>query len=256
MSLPTPAQKPATVVGIERLLDIFEAFQLSQRPLSLTDLAEAANIPKSTCHAIVATLSSRGYLYSLSRPRALYPTKRMYDVALDILKKDPFLERATPLLERLRDTSRETVILGKRQGDSVVYLQVIESLQSIRYSAKTGDIKPMHSSSIGKALLGSLKETELRHWLAEKPLPAITSSTITDPEKLADDILQSRQLGYFQTRGENVSDVWAVSAFLKVDKETFAIAIAGPKHRMEASLPECAHLLVATCSFLSHTLCR
>lgn len=48
--------------AIERVIDIFEAFQASQRPLSLTDLAEAAKIPKSTCHTIVATLTQRGYL--------------------------------------------------------------------------------------------------------------------------------------------------------------------------------------------------
>lgn len=239
------------VIAVERVIAIFEAFQLSQRPLSLTDLAEAVDIPKSTCHAIVATLTARGYLYSLTRPRSLYPTKRLYDVARDILEKDPFIERTTPVLERLRDTARETVILGKRQGDSVVYLQVVESAHSIRYSAKPGDIKPLHSSSIGKALLGSLKEPELRAWVEGRPLAAVTGATITDPEALVSDILQSRRAGYFQTRGENVGDVWAVAAFFTLNNETLAVAVAGPRHRMEASLAECAQLLVATCSFIT-----
>ncbi|CAN5815597.1 IclR family transcriptional regulator [soil metagenome] len=239
------------VTAVERVIDIFEAFQASQRPLSLTDLAEAVNIPKSTCHAIVATLTARGYLYSLTRPRSLYPTKRMYDVASDILQKDPFIERTTPVLERLRDTSRETVILGKRQGDAVVYLQVVESEHPIRYSAKPGDIKALHSSSIGKALLGSLKEAELRAWVEGRKLASVTSATLTDPEELIADILRSRRAGYFQTRGENVSDVWAVAAFFSVNNETLAVAVAGPRHRMEASMAECAQLLVATCSFVS-----
>ncbi|MDB5851670.1 MAG: IclR family transcriptional regulator [Rhodoferax sp.] len=239
------------VTAVERVIDIFEAFQASQRPLSLTDLAEAVNIPKSTCHAIVATLTARGYLYSLARPRALYPTKRLYDVARAILDKDPFVERITPMLERLRDTSRETVILGKRQGDSVVYLQVAESANAIRYSARPGDIKPLYSSSIGKALLGALKEPELRAWFEGRTLAPVTSATITEPESLIADILKSRRAGFFQTRGENVSDVWAVAAFFTVNHETLAVAVAGPRHRMEASLAECAQLLVATCSFVS-----
>jgi DNA-binding IclR family transcriptional regulator len=246
----------ATVPAIERVIDIFEAFQTSQRPLSLTDLAEAVGVPKSTCHAIVSTLTARGYLYTLSRPRALYPTRRMFDVAADICAKDPFIERATPVLERLRDATRETIILGKRQGDSVIYLQVIEGLHSIRYSAKTGDFKPLHSSSIGKALLGSLKEPELRQWLAGRPLPSITASTKTDPELLVQDILESRRAGYFVTRGENVSDVWAVATFLTINNETAAVAVAGPQHRLEGNVPEIASLLVATCSFLSRQLER
>ncbi|MDO8767223.1 MAG: IclR family transcriptional regulator C-terminal domain-containing protein [Burkholderiaceae bacterium] len=84
----------------------------------------------------------------------------------------------------------------------------------------------------------------------------VTSSTITDHEALVDDILPSRRMGYFLTRGENVSDVWAVSAFLTVNRETIAVAIAGPRHRMEGNLAECAQLLVATCSLLSRQQAR
>ncbi|HYG42295.1 MAG TPA: IclR family transcriptional regulator [Bordetella sp.] len=238
----------ASVTAIERLLDIYEAFQASQRPLSLTEVAEQARLPKSTCHAIVGTLIARGYLYSLTRPRALYPTKRMFDVARDIVDKDPFVERITPVLERLRDSTRETVILGKRQGDAVVYLQVVESAHSIRYSARPGEIKPLHSTSIGKTMLGCMKDTELQAWLHGRRFDGVTRATLTDPQALVADIQQGRRLGYFQTRGESVDDVWAVAASLVLNKETFAIAVAGPKHRMEAAVAECARLLVAACS--------
>lgn len=240
-----------TVTAIARVIDIYEAFQASQRPLSLTELARAVDMPKSTCHAIVSTLTARGYLYTLCRPRTLYPTRRMFDVMQDIYAKDPFIERATPVLERLRDATRETVILGKRQGDSVIYLQVVEGLHSIRYSAKPGEFKPLHSSSIGKALLGSLKEPELRSWLNARPLPAITATTKTEHEALLRDVLDSRKLGYFVTRGENVSDVWAVAAFVHVNNETVAVAVAGPQHRLAANVAEVARRVASSCSFLA-----
>lgn len=255
----TGATQPAggvVVTAVERVLDIFETFHRTQKPLSLTDLAELTGIPKSSCHAIVGTLTARGYLYSLTRPRALYPTRRLFDIAREIHQKDPFVERVMPLLERLRDASRETVILGKRQGEAVIYLQVVESAHPIRYSARPGDFKPLHSSAIGKALLGSLKETELRAQIANRPLSAITGNTLTDPDVLVADILDSRRRGYFVTRGENVPDVWAVSAFLSVNSESLAVAIAGPRHRMESNVLECAQLLLATCSFISRQWLR
>lgn len=253
------AARPAggvAVTAVERVLDIFETFNKVQKPLSLTDLAELTGIPKSSCHAIVGTLTARGYLYSLARPRSLYPTRRFLDIAQAIHEKDPFMERVMPLLERLRDTSRETVILGKRQGDAVIYLEVVESPHPIRYSAKPGEFKPLHSSSIGKALLGSLKEPEMRAQIANRPLPAITGSRLTEPDALVHDILESRRRGYFVTRGENVPDVWAVSAFLSVNSEMLAVAIAGPRHRMENNITECAQLLLATCSFISRQWAR
>lgn len=250
------ATRGVVVTAVERVLDIFETFHGTQKPLSLTDLAELTGIPKSSCHAIVGTLTARGYLYSLTRPRALYPTRRLFDIAREIHEKDPFVERVMPLLERLRDASRETVILGKRQGEAVIYLQVVESAHPIRYSARPGEFKPLHSSAIGKALLGSLKEPELRAQIAKRPLPAVTENTLTDPDVLVADILDSRRRGYFVTHGENVPDVWAVSAFLSVNSESLAVAIAGPRHRMESNVLECAQLLLATCSFISRQWLR
>lgn len=249
LNIPSMSSNVA-VTAVERVLDIFEAFDKAQKPLSLTDLAEMTGIPKSSCHAIVGTLQARGYLYTLTRPRALYPTRRFFDLARAIHAKDPFVERVMPMLERLRDASRETVILGKRQGDAVIYLQVIESPHPIRYSANPGEFKPLHSSSIGKALLGSLKEAELRALLQDHPLPQVTGATLTDPQALIADVLESRKKGFFLTRGENVPDVWAVSAFLNVNSETLAVAIAGPRHRMEGNVMEHAQLLVATCGFI------
>ena len=41
-----------------RVLDILETFQRIGKPLSLTELADIAGIPKSSCHAIVATLTA------------------------------------------------------------------------------------------------------------------------------------------------------------------------------------------------------
>jgi DNA-binding IclR family transcriptional regulator len=219
------ASSPA-VTAVGRMLDILDAFQRVQKPLSLTELAKITAIPKSSCHAIVATLIARGFLYSLTRPRALYPTRRLLDVARDIHAHDPFVENVMPLLEQLRDSTQETIILGKRQGNSVIYLEVFESPNSIRYSSKSGEFKPLHASAIGKALMGSLKETELRAQL----------------------------LGRDFTRGENVPDVWAVSAFLNVNSETLAVSVAGPRHRMENNVIEHAQQLLSTCGMISRQL--
>ncbi|HXE49237.1 MAG TPA: IclR family transcriptional regulator C-terminal domain-containing protein [Ramlibacter sp.] len=104
--------------------------------------------------------------------------------------------------------------------------------------------------------MGSLKEPELRAAVEGLELKPATPATLTDREALIEDILESRRRGYFLTRGENVPDVWAVSAFLMVNTETLAVAIAGPRHRMENSVPECAQLLLATCSFISRQWSR
>lgn len=241
---------------VDRVVDIFEAFRHSARPMSLTELAASARIPKSSCHAIAKTLAERGYLYTLARPRAYYPTQRMLDVARAIVACDPFLDHIMLSLQDLRDTSHETVILGKRQGEHALYLHVLEGPHPIRYSAHAGELKPLHSSAVGKALLGAHKEQALRHWAGEQALVRITPQTIVDPELLVADILQGRQNGYFQSRGENVDDVWALAAFFTTGRETFAIGLAGPHHRMQLNMQACAQQLVTTCSLIARKLQR
>lgn len=225
-----------------RSLDLFETFRQAGKPLSLSEIARLTDIPVSTCHGVVRSLQQRGFLYNLSS-KELYPTRKLWELAREIDSHDPVAARLAPALTALRDATSETVILGTRHGDAVMYLLVIESEQSIRYSSRAGEIKPLHSSSIGKTMLGSLDETALNDWLAAHPLPRITDRTITAARRLKNDLDASRARGYYVTRGENVADVMALAAPVRIGTQTFGVAIAGPMHRMDANEPKLASQL-------------
>src|SRR5205085_7210693 len=122
---------------------------------------------------------------------------RLYEISSTIVAHDPILQRLQPTLERLRDETRETVILGRRQKDQIAYLEVLESPQTIRYSANAGDLKPLHSTCIGKTVLASLTPQELRDWLDDRKLEKVTSNTITTYARLMDALEEGKSLGYF-----------------------------------------------------------
>lgn len=232
-----------------RTLDVFEAFRRARRPLSLSELAKLADIPASTCHGVMRTLEQAGFLYFVGA-REVYPTRRLWDLAETIREHDPVALRLEPELARLRDASGETVILGTRRGDAVLYLMVLESRQSIRYSSRAGDTKPLHSSAIGKALLASLAADTLDRWLVSHRLERVTAATLTRAADLRADLDASRRRGWFVTRGENVADVTALAAPLALGGSLLAVAVAGPTHRMQAveariakRLVQCVHRL-------------
>ncbi|HRP95343.1 MAG TPA: IclR family transcriptional regulator [Rhodocyclaceae bacterium] len=237
--------KSDSVKTAARTLDLFEVFAQTQAPLSLTDLSQRLHAPISSCHALVRTLQSRGYLYVLERRKRVYPTKRMLQVVEAIAGHDPLLEAVAPVLERLRDRLGETVILGNRQEDSVIYLEVVEGTHTVRYAAKPGDAKPLHSSAIGKAMLSGLKPDQLRALLERLPLARVTANTLTDIDTLLDDIEQGRRNGYFVTRGENVEDVSAIAIRREVNGEPFGIAIAGPSERLSRNFDAYCRELIA-----------
>lgn len=233
-----------------RTIGLFEAFSRRKGPMTLTQLAESLSAPISSCHGLVRTLSARGYLYTSERHRAIYPTKRLLELANVIALHDPVLEDVAPVLTNLRDQTNETVLIGRRQGDAILYLDVFEGGQTLRYSAGAGDIKPLHSSAIGKAFLGLLPRAERTALIARLALETRTENTITEREALEADLTASLARGYFVTRGENVADVMAIAATATVRGETLGIAIAGPLTRMDANEAAHADRLKAACAAL------
>jgi IclR family acetate operon transcriptional repressor len=214
-----------------RALEIFEAFRDARRPLSLSEVARLTDMPVSTCHGVFKMLEQRGFLY-FGSGRDAYPTRKLWDLAQEINVHDPVALRLEPALTQLRDEVDETVILGVRHIDTVLYLLVLGSSKAIRYSSEAGEHKPLHSSSIGKVLLGAMAPGELDAWLRATPLPKITDRTIVSASRLKMDLAQARARGYYTTHGENVADVMAIAAPLRMGTSTFGVAIAGPLQRL------------------------
>lgn len=231
----------------DRTLDVFEAFQALRKPVGLSELAAFIKAPMSSCHGLVHTLRDRGYLYSVGGRRTFYPTKRLLEIATVIAAHDPILEKLRPLLVALRDETGETIILGKRQQDTVVYIDVVEGLHTIRYAALPGKLTPLHSSAIGKAMLGQLAPTELKRFVATLKLPKITEHTLTEAGALVADIEEGRGQGYFVTRGENVADVMAVASVVRSGPDYLGIVIAGPINRVTANFDHYVACLQTTC---------
>ena len=229
---PLPPKDPVKTAA--RTLDVFEVFAAVKGPLTLTELAARLGSPVSSCHALIRTLQLRGYVYILDERKRVYPTSRLLMLAQQIAQNDPVRDRIGPVLAALQADTGETVILGKRQANAVVYLDVMESRQTIRYAANPGDVKPLHSSAIGKAMLGVLSDTELASLLRKLPLTPITVNTIGTANGLILDIVRGRQRGFFITRGENVPDVMAIAIARSVGEESYGIAVAGPIARIEA----------------------
>jgi len=219
----------------DRTLDLFEAFARTQRPLTLSELARELEVAPSSCFELIKTLRERGYLYGVGDRRALYPTRRMLDQTVSIAASEPHIARLLPVMAALRYETKETVILGRRDKDGIIYLHVCESPQTVRYSARAGDVKPLHSSAIGKIVLASLPVSERAKVIRALPRPRFTTRTLCATAQLIEDLEEGLARGYQLTRGENVADVMGVAMPVVVEGDLFGMCVAGPMHRMEAA---------------------
>lgn len=234
------------VKAAARTLDLFEAFANAGGPLSLSEIAQAIGVPVSSCHSLIRTLQARGYVYVLEKRKRIYPTRRLADIARKIALYDTALERLTPFLAEIVDKTGESVILGKMQGDHVVYLDVLPGTHTVRYTASPGDTFPTHASAIGKSALSLLDDDDLDAAISRLKLTQFTDATITDAAAFKADILRGKRRGYFLSEGETVADVMGISTPHIVAGEPYAVGIAGPTSRLRDEFERYLKVLIAT----------
>lgn len=221
-----------TVKQASNVLRFFEFFSAQQGPATLTQLADALRIPISSTSNLVDTLRSDGYLFEVKRRGGYYPTRKMHDLNVAILSGNPLLSLIHEAILDLRDETGETVLLAARDGSDVVYLDVVESTQGIRYSADVGSRKPIYAISSGKAMLGSLGDIELKREIELLDYSGAASTSITDPKALFENIVAGRKRGWHLNATEFTPDVSGVGMTLDVAGQKFGLSVAGPNYRM------------------------
>jgi DNA-binding IclR family transcriptional regulator len=233
---------------VERTLDLLELFATERRPLSLSDVARLLNIPVSSCHDVLQAMQARGYLYELAPRAGYYPTLRLQQLGKEISDNDPVVLRAELVLRGLRDTLDETVLLAKVTGSHASYLLTFEPTHPLRFMVKLGDdVRGLHTTSGGKAILGALDERAFATYLKGAVLKPQTSRTITDKTMLREDIDRSRERGWYLNQGESLEEVTTVSAPFRWNAAVYIVTVAGPSARVDHRLEQAASLLVDVC---------
>jgi|GEM_PF-62635 len=136
-------------------------------------------------------------------------------------------------LVELSEAFGETVYLAMFDAPAVVYIDKIESPQSIRLHAQIGARQPAYSTGVGKAYLAHAPEHELRKVL-DAGLSRRTENTLTSEEHLRADLERIRLRGYAIDDVENEPDVRCVAApiYDVTGAVHAAVSIAGPAGRV------------------------
>jgi DNA-binding IclR family transcriptional regulator len=150
---------PAGSQTLLRGLDVIDV--VAQGPIKLAALAARLGLTRSTTHRLASALIGRRYLtfaphsgYSLG-PKLLELGFRVRD-ELDLPRV------AAPHLERLALLTEDTVHLGVLEHGHVLYLDKIPGKRRINISSRIGEMQPVTSTGLGKALILDLREDAWR----------------------------------------------------------------------------------------------
>lgn len=250
---PIGADGAATVKSAQRILDIFELYASRPEPATLSSIASTLRMPKSSCLALLTTLASNGYIYEVRPQIGYYPTRRWLDKAQAISAHDPVVREVRPYLEALRDSTGETLILAKLVDRHILYIDVVESKQTLRYTAVAGQFKPLHGTASGRAALGALPREKREALLDIIDFVKLTPRTIVDRDALGRDIEEGTSRGWHVSRGENVADAAAIAISFVLMNEIFVLVVAGPTVRLEPNIETVGRELVSVRSSIEKT---
>jgi DNA-binding IclR family transcriptional regulator len=222
---------PKTVTKTLGLLELIRA-NPGQR---VSELAVASGVPIPTCSRLLEALTQarlirrRNGLYELG-PHCLALAESFREVFH--LDHDARIH-----LEKLSKLTGETAHIGVLDDTDCVYVDKVDSAQSVRMYSKVGGRSPLHSSGIGKALLSAAPD-EVFDRVCKIGLLRRTPRTITDPARLREEMHAIRARGYAIDNVENEEGIRCVAAPVR-GADGFAVAavsVAGPDYRVAIEL--------------------
>jgi DNA-binding IclR family transcriptional regulator len=133
-----------------RGLDVLEV--VAEGPIGLTELAERLELTRSTTHRLAAALVDRRYLTFV--PREGYSLgPKLLELGFKARDDMDIPHVARPHLERLADLADDTTHLGVLEGRRVFYLDKINGQRRVAISSRVGELQPVTSTGLGKALI-------------------------------------------------------------------------------------------------------
>lgn len=222
------------VQTLERSLDILEVLARSEESLGVTEIGNRIGLHKSTVHRLLQTLCYRGYVEKEKDRERYHLGVKIVELGIRFFNDLEIRKVAASYLSRLAKSFDEVVHLVLPDDGEVVYIDKRESSQVISMHSKVGRRAPMHCTAVGKAILSTLPEEEVRHILKVKGMPGFTHRTITDPDKLIEQLREIRKTGIAMEAEENEVGILCVGTpiFDYSGRAIGAISVSGPANRL------------------------
>jgi len=245
---------PAGTQTLIRGLAVLDAVASGCRTLG--EIGQAVACTRSTTHRLATALAQSGYLRTAGSGWQLGP--RLMELGFQARDALPVTEAARRPLEALAERTRDTVHLGTRDGDEVLYLDKIEGRRGLEMRSRIGARMPLASTGLGKALMLDLPPAQWRplHDAARRH-PATPNGGLPEWAVFEAALRQDVGVGCAFDREENETGVRCVAAPIRDagGAVVAAVSVASatlymPEDRMHALVPD----LLATAQAVSRAL--
>lgn len=242
--------------SVANAIRLVKAFSDTEYEIGISELSKRLSLPKSTVHRLASTLADAGMLEQNEETGKYRLGLVMFELGSLVRRKMDFSSTAKPELMALRENTGETVHLTVLGQTSVIYINTLESKQSIRMTLDVGMRKPAYCTAEGKVLL-AFKSPEVAEAIIALGLPERTPKTITDPVAFQKELTSVRNRGFAYDDEESEVGLRCIAAPVRdhYGNVIAAVSIAGPSQRLtKKALESFANSVVESADIISKRL--
>ncbi|TDV13972.1 IclR family transcriptional regulator [Paraburkholderia caballeronis] len=253
---------PKVVAGtaaFSKFMTVLQRISDADAPPNVAALAAATGFPRPTVYRIVAALAAEGLIADGVDEGTYMLGPRLISLASRSWERSSLRVASAEVLAQLRDATRETVHLAVPSAQGMVYIDKLESPQTVRMASRIGTRVTLYSSSVGKAYLAALPADVCDSLIEQIEFARFTPNTITSRAKLRKEIRATAGRGYSLDDEENELQIFCCgAAILDADGAPVGcVSISMPLYRhSEAATQANASRLLDACRAISAKLGR
>ena len=223
------SSKTGKIQSVDRALRILDIISDAEDGLTLAQIAQMIELPKSTVHGLVSTLRDHRYIKQSDEDGRYLMGMKLFEMGTKAARSWDIRDAAKPAMRWLSKEFGETVHLGCEDNGEVLYLDKIAADSLITIVSDIGARLPMHCSGIGKALLAHKSDSEINRYIFNKGLIPLTGRTITNKDAFLAELEKVKEQGFAIDDGEIMEGLRCVGApiFDTDGLVRYAISVSG-----------------------------
>lgn len=223
-----------SVRSVAHVLDVLDYLDSCRDEAGVTEVGEALGMHKSTASRILSTMETRGYVSRNDITGKYSLGMRLLELSRTKLEQLDLRPRARPFLEELVRKTDETAHLAVLDQGRVVYIDKVDTPQTLMMRSRVGYRIAAHCTALGKAILAELPIGTVDSILADKGMTRFTPNTITDRAVLKEHLRRVQDQGFAIDDEEHEEGIRCAAAAVldHAGRVAGAISVSGPTIRV------------------------
>jgi DNA-binding IclR family transcriptional regulator len=197
------------IKSLARGFEVLRAFRIEDRGISNAELARRTGLPKPTLSRLTFTLLSLGYLHLDEETGRYFLHPHVLTLGYPVLSQLSIRELARPLMQELADKVKGAVVLGVRDGLSIIIVERARHRTMATWPLDIGVARDISTTALGRAYIVALQQDERTELLDR--IRGDDPSRWREIERGIDNSLQSyAEHGYTISAGDWVPEFSAV----------------------------------------------